>query len=127
MTVVYIDSKNLLKLFEEAVADLEKGLVTKPYALTQVLDSIGTVTGDPVFFTLPTAIGPFIVEVMQCRQVAASPMLLDETRKRLNKILKECLEEGSKQIKTIGEQVTTNPYDSKALLEEVGLSTNRPQ
>jgi hypothetical protein len=30
------------------VADLEKGLVTKPYALAQVLDSIGTVTGDPV-------------------------------------------------------------------------------
>lgn len=116
MVRIFIDSNNLGKKFAEAGDDLKNGTGSKLYELAGILDSIARVTGDPIFFTLPQALGGFSNVVMQSRKMVTIPMLPKELRDRLSTTIGIFIVDAMTQIDRIGMELAKNPNGNPEII-----------
>ncbi len=122
MTRTFIDSESIATAFNEACADLKDGTGAKAYKLTVILDAIASVTGDPVLYPLPQAIGNLTWNVIQHKKLVSVPIFLSkEMREQQTTIVKDCINNAVEQIKKIGQEIGKQPPDTNALIHAVGI------
>jgi len=108
-------------VFDNCIEDLKEG-EAQLLELATLMQCVGIAKDSNVFLAAYPIIGGFGAEIMRFRQLNLLPMLPEELRRRLDKILNEAITAGQEALKLLKNQIYgSSDLDYKEVIRALGI------